>query len=495
MGIWHQHASLLRPDGRAFISGERCAALDLQSFEHRSPIDSRSLSQVSRCQAADVDVAVASARRAFQDGRWSRQSPAARRQVLLRFADGLRAARDELALLETLDMGKPIQYSLSLDIPAAAQCLTWFGESIDKQYGQIAPTSEQALALIQREPIGVVGAIVPWNYPLVVASWKIAPALAMGNSVVLKPSERSSHSALRLAEIGLEAGVPPGVLNVVPGFGFEAGQALALHMDVDALAFTGTLRNGRKVLECASRSNLKRVSAQLGGKSALIVFPDCDDLAFAARSAATAMFFNQGASCNAPSRLLVHERIAGEFKRLLVAEAARHAPGDPLDETCTVGAIVDERQLRELQDAIESGQAEGARLIYGGRRSRLGSGGWYLGPTIFDQTHKEMRIGREEVFGPVMTVTNFADEAEAIALANDSPYGLQAGLWTASLDRAHRVARQLRVGTVHVNQYDEDDIGVPFGGRGQSGSGRDNGLAALETFSELKTTWIRIAGS
>ena len=494
MGIWHQRANIVRPDGRAFISGERCAALELQTFEHRSPIDGRSLSQVSRCLASDVDVAVRSARRAFEDGRWSRQSPGARRQVLQRFAEGVLAAREELALLETLDMGKPIQYSLRLDVPAAAQSLAWFGECIDKHYGQIAPTSEHALALIQREPLGVVGAILPWNYPLVVACLKIAPALAMGNSVVLKPSERSSHSALRLAEIGLAAGLPPGVLNVLPGFGFEAGQALALHMDVDALAFTGTLRNGRRVHECAARSNLKRVFSQLGGKSALIVFADCADLHFAARSAATAMFFNQGASCNAPSRVLVHERIAAEFIRLLSAEVAHHTPGDPLDEDCVAGAIVDEQHFRQLQDYLQLGQAEGARLICGGRTLRHGSGGHYLEPAIFDHARSDMRIVREEVFGPMLTVQRFADEAEAIALANDSAYGLQAGIWTASLDRAHRVARRLRVGTVHVNQYDEDDIGVPFGGRGQSGSGRDNALPALETFSELKTTWIRIAG-
>lgn len=492
---WRVAAAALQADGRLFIDGRRRDAQAGETFESLSPIDGRSLGAVARGQAADIDAAVASARRAFDDGRWAAQPPAARKKVLQRFAEGILAARDELALLETLDMGKPVQYSLAVDVAAAARTIAWYGEAVDKLYDEIAPTPASALALITREAMGVVGAIVPWNYPMIMAAWKLGPALAAGNSVVLKPSEKSPLTALRLAEIACEAGLPEGVFNVVPGYGHEAGEALALHMDVDAIGFTGSTRVGRKMLECAGRSNLKRVYNELGGKSAFVVFDDFADIERAAKTAAGSMFFNQGESCNAPSRVFVHERVADAFLDVLAAEAPKYAAGDPLSGSAEMGAIVDATQLKTVLGYIEAGQREGARLLAGGRQVRAETGGFFVEPTVFDGVTNAMRIAREEIFGPVMSVIRFKTEAEAIAMANDSSYGLQASVWSDNINRAHRVARALRAGTVHVNQYDEDDITVPFGGYKQSGNGRDKSLHAFDKYTELKTTWVRIDGA
>jgi gamma-glutamyl-gamma-aminobutyraldehyde dehydrogenase len=488
---WHVRAAELKPDGRAVIGGKRVAAIAGKTFECKSPIDGRVLGDVARGDVADVDAAVRAARAAFEDGRWAHQAPAARKKVLQRFAELILAHKEELALLETLDMGKPIRYSQSVDVAAAARCIAWYGEAIDKVYDEIAPTARSALALITREPMGVIGAVVPWNYPMIMAAWKLGPALATGNSVVLKPSEKSPLTALRLADLALEAGLPEGVFNVVPGMGHEAGEALALHMDVDAIGFTGSTRVGRKMLEYASRSNLKRVYNELGGKSAFLVFPDSKDLARAARTAAGAMFFNQGESCNAPSRVLVHEDIADEFLRIVAAELPNYQPGDPLDPATEMGALVDDAQLRSVLGYIESGQSEGATLIAGGKQVRTETGGYYVEPTVFEAT-KRIKIAKEEIFGPVLTVMRFKTETQAVTMANNSVYGLQASVWSDDINRAHRVARALRAGTVHVNQYDEDDITVPFGGVKQSGNGRDKSLHALDKYTELKTTWIRI---
>ena len=489
---WHARAATLVFDGRAVIDGRRCTAASAATFEKHSPVDGRLLGHVARGGEPEIDAAVAAARSAFEDRRWAGLAPAARKRVLIEFADRIAAARDELALVETLDMGKPIRDALAVDVAATARCIAWYGEAADKLYDQIAPTPRDALGLVTREPVGVVGAIVPWNYPMIMAAWKLGPALAAGNSVVLKPSEKSPYTALRLAELALEAGIPPGVFNVVPGFGPEAGNALALHADVDALGFTGSTRTGRRIVEAAARSNLKRVYNELGGKSAVLVFDDCASLDRAAHAIAGAMFFNQGESCNAPSRLLVQRGIAADLVKRIAALTANHRPGDPLDPTTSMGAIVDAQQLHTVLRYIELGAQEGAHCIAGGQRARIASGGCYVEPTVFDHVERDMTIAREEIFGPVLGVLRFDDEAEAVALANDSDYGLQAGVWTENLSRAHRVARALRAGTVHVNQYDEDDLTAPFGGVKQSGNGRDKSLHAFEKYTELKTTWIRI---
>jgi len=489
---WTQRATTQKLDGRSVINGERVAAADGQTFAKHSPIDNRLLGQVVRGQAADIDLAVRAARAAFEDRRWAGKAPAARKKILQRFADKILGAKEELALLETLDMGKPIQYSLSVDVPSCARCIAWYAEAVDKIYDEIAPTPDSALALITREPMGVIGAIVPWNYPMIMAAWKLGPALAAGNSVVLKPSEKSPYTALRLAELAVEAGIPPGVFNVVPGFGHEAGEALAMHMEVDAIGFTGSTRVGRRMYEYAGKSNLKRVYNELGGKSAFVVFDDFADIERAARTVAGSMFFNQGESCNAPSRVLVQAGIAEEFAKLVAAEAPKYAPGDPLDAGTELGALVDETQLRTVLSYIDAGHQEGATVLAGGKQARTESGGYYVEPTVFTNVNNGMKIAREEIFGPVMGIIKFETEAEGIALANNSNYGLQASVWSDNINRAHRAARALRAGTVHVNQYDEDDITVPFGGYKQSGNGRDKSLHAFDKYTELKTTWIRL---
>lgn len=490
--MWHERAAALKIDGRALIDGRRVWAASGATFDDISPVDGRLLGAVARCDAADVDIAVAAARAAFEDRRWAGLAPAARKRVLIKFADLIVAHGEELALLETIDMGKPIKYSRSVDVPAAANCIRWYGEAVDKIYDEIAPTPETSLALITREPVGVVAAIVPWNYPMIMASWKIAPALAVGNSVVLKPSEKSPLTALRLAEIALEAGIPPGVFNVLPGYGHEAGAALGLHMDVDCIGFTGSTRIGKQIIQYAGQSNLKRAWTELGGKSANIVCADCPDLDAAVAAAVGSIYFNQGESCNAPSRLFVEASIKDRFLEKALTMVPNFQPGDPLDETTVMGAIVDGIQLKSVLGFIESGLSEGAHLLAGGVQARTESGGFYVAPTIFDQVNGDMRIVREEIFGPVLSVLSFTDIRDAIRQANATPYGLQAAVWTADIRKAHQTARALRAGTVHVNQYDEDDITVPFGGYKQSGNGRDKSLHAFDKYTELKTTWIKI---
>ena len=479
-------------DGRALINGERIAALDGQTFDSISPVDGRLLTAVARCGEADVDAAVRAARVAFESRRWSGMAPAQRKRIMIKFADAVLAHGDELALMETLDMGKPVKYAKGVDVHAAANCIRWYGEAVDKVYDEIAPTGANALALITREAVGVVGVIVPWNYPMIMAAWKIAPALAAGNSVVLKPSEKSPLTALRLADLALAAGIPPGVFNVVPGFGPEAGSPLALHMDVDCIAFTGSTRVGKQIHVMAGQSNLKRAWTELGGKSPNIVFADCPNLDRAVEAAVGSIFFNQGESCNAPSRLFVEASIKDAFLEKALKLVPNYQPGNPLEKGTVMGAIVDQVQLDNVMRYIGLGTSEGAKLLAGGVLATPVQGGCYVQPTIFDGVTPEMTIAREEIFGPVLSVLSFTDAAEVVKQANASVYGLQAAVWTSDINKAHGVARALRAGTVHVNSYDEDDITVPFGGFRQSGVGRDKSMHAFDKYTEMKTTWIRI---
>lgn len=489
---WQQRARDLRIEGRAFIQGEYTAAADGARFDCISPIDGRLLTQVASCDQADAERAVTSARAAFDAGVWARLAPAKRKAVMIRFAELLEAHAEELALLETLDMGKPIGDSLAVDIPGAARALRWSGEAIDKVYDEVAPTPHDQLGLVTREPVGVVAAIVPWNFPLMMACWKLGPALATGNSVVLKPSEKSPLTAIRIARLAIEAGIPAGVLNVLPGYGHTVGKALALHMDVDTLVFTGSTRVAKQLMIYAGESNMKRVWLEAGGKSPNIVFADAPDLQAAAQVAAGAIAFNQGEVCTAGSRLLVERSIKERFLPLVVEALKAWKPGNPLDPATNVGALVDTQQLNTVLGYIEAGRAAGAQVLLGGQRTLEETGGLYVEPTIFDGVGNAMKIAQEEIFGPVLSVISFDSAEEALAIANDTPYGLAAAVWTADLSKAHRTARALRAGSVWVNQYDGGDMTAPFGGFKQSGNGRDKSLHAFDKYTELKATWIKL---
>jgi acyl-CoA reductase-like NAD-dependent aldehyde dehydrogenase len=490
---WHERAKSLTLRTQAFIGGRYVDSASGATFARVNPANGQELAQVAAADTRDIDAAVSAARAAFDSGSWAKQPPRARKKVLQKFAELILANQEELALLETLDTGKPIRDSLKIDIPASARCIQWYAEAIDKIYDEVAPTGHDSLALITREPLGVVGAIVPWNFPLIMAAWKIGPILAAGNSLVLKPSEKSPLTAIRVAELASAAGIPDGVFNVVPGLGMPAGKALALHMDVDGIAFTGSTATGRSIMQYAGQSNLKRVSLECGGKSPNIVLADYEDLDRAATAAAFAIFFNQGEMCSAGSRLLVQADIKDAFLEKVQNVGRTLVPGDPLDPETKLGAIVDEGQMKRVLSYIESGRREGADIRLGGKRVREESGGFYVEPTVFDGVQPRMQIAREEIFGPVLATLTFRTVDEAIKIANDVVYGLAAAVWTRNINTAHRVARALRAGVVYVNCYDADDITVPFGGFKQSGIGRDKSLHAFDKYTELKTTWIDLS--
>ncbi len=484
----------LDPRTRLFVDGEWVDADGAEDpLDQVDPATGRSWATVAAASVADVDRAVMAARTAFASGRWSRTAPATRRSVMLAWADLVEANAEELARLVTTEMGKPIVHSRGIEIPAVCATLRYYAELADKLVDELPVTGPDELALVTREPVGVVGAIVPWNFPLTMAGWKLGPALATGNSVVLKPAEYTSTSALRLAELASEAGLPDGVLNVVPGRGPVAGDALARHDDVDVLTFTGSGPTGRSLLHAAADSNAKPVWLELGGKSPNVVFADAPDLEVAADMAAWGIFFNAGEMCTAPSRLLVQRDILDDLTAAVVERARTRVVGDPMDEATETGPIVSDRQLRTVLDYVDVGRSEAELLAGGARLDGPGHGdGFFLEPTVFGGVDNDARIAREEIFGPVLSIIAFDDEDEAVRIANDTPYGLAAGLWTSDLSRAHRVSRALEAGTVWVNCYEEGGLSVPFGGRKQSGNGRDKSPHALHKFTELKTTWISL---
>ncbi len=489
---WKEKSSELDYRHQAFINNDYVDAASGATFDCVSPVDGQVLTQVASCDAEDIDRAVRAARAAFESGAWADLAVAKRKRVLLKFADLISDHADELALLETLDMGKPISSSRGGDIPGVAGSVRWFAEAIDKIYDEIGPSDGKGLGLITREPLGVVGAVVPWNFPLLMAAWKFAPALAAGNSIIIKPAEQSPLTALRVAELAAEAGLPAGVFNVVPGFGETAGQALGRHMDVNALAFTGSTEVGKLFLKYSGESNMKMVSLECGGKSPNIIMEDTEDLDVAAREAAMGIFYNSGQVCVAASRLLVHENIRESFLEKVAEFGATMEPGDPLDNATQQGSMVDENQMNRVLQYIDKGKSEGAKLAMGGSQVRQNSGGYYIEPTIFDQVSNDMTIAQEEIFGPVLSTITFKDPEEALKIANDTIYGLRANVWTSNVNTAHKMAKALKAGTVNINTTDGGDITMPFGGFKQSGFGRDNSLHAIDKYCQLKSTYIRI---
>ncbi len=487
---WQRRAQALALPTAHRIGGAEPGGGD--TFEVVSPRDGRLLTRVASAGAAEVDAAVAAARRAFDHGPWPRLAPVERGRALERLAVQVERHRTELALLISLEMGKPVTEAYDIELRAVIGTFRWYAQLADKLVDEVPRTAEDALALVTREPVGVVAAVVPWNFPLTMAAWKVAPALAAGCTVVLKPAELSPLSALRLGELAEEAGLPPGVLNVVAGQGPTAGRALGLHPDVDALAFTGSTEVGRHYLRYAADSNLKRVWLELGGKSPNIVLPDAPDLDAAAATAAWGIFFNQGEMCTAPSRLLVHRSVADRVVEAVVERARTLRIGDPLDPATGMGPLVTAAHRERVLGHIAAADEDGARLRAGGARALPEQGGHYLQPTVFDRVGPGMRIARDEVFGPVLAVLEFDTPEEAVRLANSSVYGLAAAVWTADLSTAHRMSRALKAGTVWINCYEEGDLSVPFGGVKQSGHGRDKSVHAMEKYTDLKTTWIQL---
>ncbi len=470
---------------RLLIDGRRVAALSGRTFETLNPATGEVLARVAEAGAEDIDVAVRSARAAFE-GPWGQMKASERGALLLKLAELIRRDEAELARLESLDSGKPVSAIARQDLPAVLDTLTYYAGMADKINGQVIPARPDALTYTVREPLGVVGAIIPWNFPLMIGMWKIAPALACGCTVVLKPAELTPLTALKIGDLALEAGLPVGVLNVVPGFGKVAGQALVDHPDVDKVTFTGSPVVGRQILQGAA-GNLKRVTLELGGKSANIIFPD-GDVDTAVKAAGSGIFFNTGQVCSAGSRILVHESIHDEVVERLAARAQSIRVGDPLETSTAMGPLVSETQMNRVLNYIEIGRNEGASVITGG--ARHGSTGYFVEPTVFAGVRHDMRISQEEIFGPVAAVIPFKDDEDALRIANGTAYSLAAGVWTGDIARAHRFTKRLKAGTVWVNTYGPTDIRLPWGGARDSGFGREHGEAAIDNFTEPKVIWI-----
>jgi acyl-CoA reductase-like NAD-dependent aldehyde dehydrogenase len=486
---WQALADDLDIEGRAFINGRYVDAISGHSRASINPANGRELADVALCGIEDADAAVSDARRSFESGVWSKMAPMDRKMILVRWAELIEKNADELALLETLDVGKPISDTTHVDVPATVRTIRWSGEAIDKVYDEIPPTPHDTLALVQRLPLGVVAAIVPWNFPLSTTAWKLAPSLATGNSVLLKPASSTPLSALFIARLASEAGLPDGVLQVLPGPGGSLGKYLATHMDIDGLTFTGSTLVGKMLMEYSGQSNLKRTFLELGGKSPNIVFADAN-LEKAAAMAAVAVFYNGGQTCTAGTRLIVEDRIHDQFLEMVARNAQEWMPGNPLDPATPMGPMIDAGQFNTVHEYVDIGRGEGAELVFGGKRALQDSGGYFHEPSIFGGVDNAMRIAQEEIFGPVLSVIPFKTAEEAVAIANDSIYGLAGAVWSNNINMAHKVADAVRVGTMGINNYFGGDITVPFGGFKQSGNGRDKSMHAFHDYTELKTTWI-----
>ena len=476
---------------KAIIAGRSMDAVSGKTFETLNPANGKILAKIARCEKADADIAVEAARNAFENGPWPKMSPAERKVILQRFATLIEAHTDELAELEAIEAGKPISDCIEIDLPETVGTIRWHAEAADKIYDQLSPSGSGVVSMIVREPIGVVAAILPWNFPLMMAAWKLGPILAEGNTVILKPAEQTSMSTIRLAQLATEVGIPDGVINVVPGFGEEVGKALGEHMGIDCVGFTGSTEIGRMFLRYSADSNLKRVLLECGGKNPLVVMPDAADLDVVADHAANSIFWNMGENCSSNSRVLIHSSLKAEFIELLLERTRDWVIADPLDSACRLGPLIEEEHMKKVLSHIEKAKKEGAKLICGGNRVMTESGGYFVEPTIFDEVSPKMSIAKEEIFGPVLAILTFETPEEGLAMANDTEYGLTASVFSASNKTAHNAARQIRAGTVSVNCYGEGDISTPFGGFGLSGfGGRDKSLAAHDQYCELKTIWM-----
>ncbi|MEM7288836.1 MAG: aldehyde dehydrogenase family protein [Pseudomonadota bacterium] len=480
------------PAFQHLIGGKYRPATSEETMDVVSPIDGSLLTTIARGTAEDMNAAISHARSTYDSGDWKNMAPAARKRIMHKWADLIEANALELAVLGVRDNGTEISMAYKAEPMSAAASIRYYGEAIDKIYGEIAPTPNDIVGMIHHEPVGVVGAIIPWNFPLMIGAWKLGPALATGNSVVVKPPETASLTLLKLAELALEAGLPEGVLNVVTGEGAVVGEAMALSMDVDVLAFTGSGATGRRLLEYSARSNLKRVYLELGGKSPHIVFNDASDLEKAANVVAGGIFRNAGQVCVAGSRLIVQKDIRTDFVDAVKAAAAKLQPGDPLLLDTAIGAVNSEAQLQQNLEMVEKAAGEGAQVLTGGERVLEDTGGFYMAPTIVDAVKPTNSLFQREVFGPVLSVTEFDDEADAVTLGNATDYGLAAGVWTSDVSRAHRMIRALDCGVVHVNTYGGPDVTVPLGGVGQSGNGSDKSLHAIDKYLNLKTSWMQL---
>ena len=474
---------------QAFIGGNYVDSTSGKTFESISPVDGKIITNIAECDVEDINKAVIAAREVFEKGSWSRMAPSKRKKILFNFADLMKKNILELGILETLNMGKPITRATG-DIAACINCTKWYAEAIDKIYDDVAPTGDNIIATITREPIGVVGAVTPWNYPLLMACWKFAPALATGNSFILKPAEQSPLSALRIAELAVEAGMPEGVFNVVPGFGPTAGKALGMHMDVDKLGFTGSTEVGRYFLSYSGQSNMKRVSLECGGKSPNIIFADAPDLDHAAKMAADGMFGNSGQVCDAPSRLLIEKSIKDEFLEKVSEYSKPWMPDDPFKPETLMGSIVDKTQTERILDYIDTGKNEGANVLTGGEQVNQDSGGYYISPTILKDVKNDMKVAKEEIFGPVLCSIDFENEDDALKIANDTNYGLNAIIWSNDLNKVHKLAKRIKSGKVLINSVSDGDMSLPHGGYKQSGFGRDKSLEALDQYTQSKLTLI-----
>lgn len=488
---WAAKAKAANYPQQAFINGKNVDSVSGKTEATINPANGQVIVHVAHCTPEDADIAINIARDVFEAGTWSNMAPSERKQILLKWAQLIEDDLETLALFECVDAGKPISDTYTIDVPSAVNTIRWTAEAIDKVYEEIAPTSHDTIALVTRLPLGVVAAIVPWNFPLSTTAWKLAPALATGNSVILKPDPKTPLTALRIAQLATQAGLPNGVLNVLPGDGVNLGKHISLHPDVDGQTFTGSTNVGKLLQQYSGQSNLKRTFLELGGKSANIVFADAD-LEEAAEMAAMAGFYNSGQTCTAGTRLLVQESIYDTFLEKVIEHAKAWKAGDTFNGGNLMGAIINQDQLDNIQRYVNIGKKEGARLVLGGQILNTENEGFYHEATIFADVDNSMRIAQEEIFGPVISVIKFKDEADAIRIANDSPYGLAGAVWSNNINTALKVAAGVRTGTMGVNNYFGGDITVPFGGFKESGNGRDKSIHAMDDYTELKTTWIQL---